>query len=137
MNITADSVKQLRERTGAGFMECKKALVESKGDLDAAARRVDEFAIPGTRSHAARDSDNHDPQTAACPHDVWKAASGAHSTSTSARRLKRRRYVHPFGCVYWSMCARAFPTAAHISSAFMTPWLTTTTGAAGAAAMSR
>jgi elongation factor Ts len=30
-------VKELRERTGAGMMECKKALVEAKGDLDAAA----------------------------------------------------------------------------------------------------
>jgi len=37
MNITADSVKQLRERTGAGMMECKRALVETKGDLEAAA----------------------------------------------------------------------------------------------------
>jgi len=37
MNITAEAVKQLRERTGAGMMECKKALVETKGDLDAAA----------------------------------------------------------------------------------------------------
>ena len=37
MNITADTVKQLRERTGAGMMECKKALVETQGDLDAAA----------------------------------------------------------------------------------------------------
>ena len=37
MNITADAVRQLRERTGAGMMECKKALVEAKGDLDAAA----------------------------------------------------------------------------------------------------
>ncbi len=37
MNITADAVKQLRERTGAGMMECKRALVETKGDLDAAA----------------------------------------------------------------------------------------------------
>jgi len=37
MNITAESVKQLRERTGAGMMECKKALVETKGDIDAAA----------------------------------------------------------------------------------------------------
>jgi len=33
MNITADAVKQLRERTGAGMMECKKALVEAKGEL--------------------------------------------------------------------------------------------------------
>jgi elongation factor Ts len=33
MEITAALVKQLRERTGAGMMECKQALVESKGDL--------------------------------------------------------------------------------------------------------
>jgi elongation factor Ts len=31
--ITAALVKQLRERTGAGMMECKKALVEAKGDI--------------------------------------------------------------------------------------------------------
>jgi elongation factor Ts len=36
MAITAALVKELRERTGAGMMECKKALVESDGDLDAA-----------------------------------------------------------------------------------------------------
>src|ERR1700677_2344032 len=33
MEITASLVKQLRERTGAGMMECKSALTESKGDL--------------------------------------------------------------------------------------------------------
>lgn len=32
-DITAQLVKQLRERTGAGMMECKKALVEANGDL--------------------------------------------------------------------------------------------------------
>jgi elongation factor Ts len=37
MAITASLVKELRERTGAGMMECKKALVESDGDLEAAA----------------------------------------------------------------------------------------------------
>ncbi|GAB1408111.1 translation elongation factor Ts [Thermomonas brevis] len=35
--ITASLVKELRERTGAGMMECKKALVENNGDIDAAA----------------------------------------------------------------------------------------------------
>jgi elongation factor Ts len=35
--ITASLVKELRERTGAGMMECKKALVESDGDIEAAA----------------------------------------------------------------------------------------------------
>jgi elongation factor Ts len=33
MEISAQLVKQLRERTGAGMMECKSALVEAKGDL--------------------------------------------------------------------------------------------------------
>ena len=34
--ITASQVKELRESTGAGMMECKKALVEADGDMDAA-----------------------------------------------------------------------------------------------------
>ncbi len=36
MTITAAMVKELRDRTGAGMMECKKALVEADGDLDTA-----------------------------------------------------------------------------------------------------
>ena len=36
MAVTAAMVKELRERTGAGMMECKKALVETSGDMDAA-----------------------------------------------------------------------------------------------------
>ncbi len=37
MSISASMVKELRERTGAGMMECKKALVETDGDMEAAA----------------------------------------------------------------------------------------------------
>jgi elongation factor Ts len=36
MEITATLVKELRERSGAGMMECKKALTENKGDIEAA-----------------------------------------------------------------------------------------------------
>ncbi len=36
MTITASLVKELRDKTGAGMMECKKALVETDGDLEAA-----------------------------------------------------------------------------------------------------
>lgn len=36
MSITAAMVKDLRERTGAGMMECKKALTETNGDIEAA-----------------------------------------------------------------------------------------------------
>jgi elongation factor Ts len=40
MSVTASMVKELRERTGAGMMECKKALVAANGDLDAAAEEL-------------------------------------------------------------------------------------------------
>ena len=35
-NVTAGMVKELRERTGAGMMDCKKALTEANGDMEAA-----------------------------------------------------------------------------------------------------
>ncbi|MEX0381817.1 translation elongation factor Ts [Spiribacter sp. 1M153] len=40
MAISAQQVKDLRERTGAGMMECKKALVETDGDMEAAVEHM-------------------------------------------------------------------------------------------------
>jgi elongation factor Ts len=37
MSVSANLVKELRERSGAGMMECKKALVDANGDIEAAA----------------------------------------------------------------------------------------------------
>jgi elongation factor Ts len=54
MNITADTVKQLRERTGAGMMECKKALVETQGDLDAAAELMRKTGLAKADKKATR-----------------------------------------------------------------------------------
>jgi elongation factor Ts len=54
MNISADAVKQLRERTGAGMMECKKALVETKGDLDAAAELMRKQGLAKADKKATR-----------------------------------------------------------------------------------
>src|SRR5687767_4466464 len=54
MNITADAVKQLRERTGAGMMECKKALVEVGGDLDAAAEMMRKQGLAKADKKASR-----------------------------------------------------------------------------------
>ncbi|HTY95233.1 MAG TPA: translation elongation factor Ts [Steroidobacteraceae bacterium] len=54
MNITADAVKQLRERTGAGMMECKKALVETQGDLDAAAEYMRKQGLAKADKKATR-----------------------------------------------------------------------------------
>jgi elongation factor Ts len=54
MSITAETVKQLRERTGAGMMECKKALVETGGDLDAAAELMRKQGLAKADKKAAR-----------------------------------------------------------------------------------
>ena len=53
-DITAALVKDLRERTGAGMMECKKALVETKGDLDAAAELMRKQGLAKADKKAAR-----------------------------------------------------------------------------------
>ena len=54
MSVTAEAVKQLRERTGAGMMECKKALVETNGDLDAAAELMRKQGLAKADKKAAR-----------------------------------------------------------------------------------
>jgi elongation factor Ts len=54
MTITAETVKVLRERTGAGMMECKKALVETGGDLDAAAEIMRKAGLAKADKKAAR-----------------------------------------------------------------------------------
>ena len=71
MAVTASMVKELRERTGAGMMECKKALVATDGDLEAAAeslrmtglakadKKASRVAAEGKIAMAASD-DGHD-----------------------------------------------------------------------------
>lgn len=54
MAITASMVKELRERTGAGMMECKKALVESNGDLDAAVEHLRKTGLAQADKKATR-----------------------------------------------------------------------------------
>jgi len=54
MKITAEAVKTLRERTGAGMMECKKALVETGGDLDAAAELMRKAGLAKADKKAGR-----------------------------------------------------------------------------------
>lgn len=58
MVVTAESVKQLRERTGAGMMDCKAALTQAGGDLDQAVDilRKQGIAVAGRKAgRAARE----------------------------------------------------------------------------------
>jgi elongation factor Ts len=54
MGISAETVKTLRERTGAGMMECKKALIETGGDLDAAAEIMRKAGLAKADKKAGR-----------------------------------------------------------------------------------
>ena len=69
MNIDAKRVKELREKTGAGMMDCKKALVEAKGDI--------ELAIDNLRKSGA--------------------AKAAKKSSRSAKEGLIYSYIHPGG----------------------------------------
>jgi elongation factor Ts len=54
MNITAEQVKQLREQTGAGMMDCKKALEKSDGNMQKAADYLREQGIAKATQKASR-----------------------------------------------------------------------------------
>jgi elongation factor Ts len=54
MAITAKLVKQLREKTGAGMMDCKKALQETDGDIDKAVEFLREKGLSKAEKKAGR-----------------------------------------------------------------------------------
>jgi elongation factor Ts len=56
VTISADDVKELRERTGAGVMDCKRALEEAGGDLDRAAAVLQEKGIASAEKRAQRET---------------------------------------------------------------------------------
>jgi elongation factor Ts len=55
-DISAELVKELRERTGAGFMDCKRALAEADGDLDKATALLRELGLAAAAKKAGRDA---------------------------------------------------------------------------------
>ena len=54
--IPAALVKELREKTGAGMMDCKKALTETNGDLEAAITLLRKSGLAAAAKRAGRDA---------------------------------------------------------------------------------
>lgn len=54
MNITADQVRQLREATGAGVMDCKRALTEAGGDVEQAKEVLRQSGLARAEKKAGR-----------------------------------------------------------------------------------
>jgi len=55
-DISAELVKELRDRTGAGFMDCKRALLETDGDLEQAVAVLRERGLAAAAKKAGRDA---------------------------------------------------------------------------------
>jgi elongation factor Ts len=55
-DISAEKVKELRERTGAGFMDCKNALVEADGDVEKATAILREKGLAAAAKKAGREA---------------------------------------------------------------------------------
>lgn len=56
MSISMDQVKELRERTGAGILDCKKALTDTSGDVDAAIKILREKGLAAAAKKSSRDA---------------------------------------------------------------------------------
>jgi len=56
MTISAQQVKQLRDKTGAGMMECKKALIDVDGDVEAAVKVLRERGLAAASKRSSRDT---------------------------------------------------------------------------------
>ncbi len=54
MDIKASDIKSLREKTGAGMMDCKKALVEAEGEFALAERKLKEWGLAGVAKRSGR-----------------------------------------------------------------------------------
>jgi elongation factor Ts len=56
MKITSELVKELRDRTGVGMMDCKKALVETDGDVEKAIQHLREKGLSAAAKRAGRET---------------------------------------------------------------------------------
>ena len=79
--ITAALVKALRDKTDAGMMDCKKALNECNGDMDAAVKYLREKGIAKAAAKADRDAKE----------GVIRAAAPASSLNSTVKRTSAPR----------------------------------------------
>ncbi len=57
MQVQTTSIKELREKTGAGVIDCKKALLEAKGNMEKALEILSERGLALARKKADRTAD--------------------------------------------------------------------------------
>ena len=82
MAISAGMVKEVRERSGAGMMECKKALVETDGDIEAALEYLRKSGAAKAAKRAGR---------IAAEGTVIAVVDGSSSVLVEVNRFRRER----------------------------------------------
>ena len=113
MAVTAAMVKELREMTGAGMMDCKKALAATDGDMDKAVEFLREKGLAGAEKKAGRIAAEGIVATA-LTEDEKKAVVGEVNAETDfvAKNAKFQAYVA-------QVAAQALTTTAADMDAFM------------------
>ena len=81
--ITAAKVKELRERTGSGMMDCKKALAETNGDMEKAIDYLREKGLAKAAKKAAKEAEKEAKRKAK---EAEKAAKKAEKEARKAAR---------------------------------------------------
>ena len=94
--ISASLVKELRDRTGAGMMDCKRALVETGGDIEAAQILLREKGMAQAQKRAGRETTEGlvgyaSPATASRARSSGSAARPSPSRRTRSSRRSPRR----------------------------------------------
>ena len=88
--ITAEQVKELRELTGAGMLDCRKALVATNGDLKAAtAQAVIDFMAPVRQRHEELLADPSHLIGLLADGAAWSTSALALALDTSQRTVQR------------------------------------------------
>jgi hypothetical protein len=99
--ITASLVKELRDKTNAGMMDCKKVLTETNGDIEASIKLLRERGIAKAGAKADRAANegiitarvNGDASPASCSRSTARPTSFP-KTRTSRLRERNRRHPH-------------------------------------------
>jgi elongation factor Ts len=95
MGITAKQVKELRDKTGAGMMDCKKALTETDGNVEEAVKALREQGIAKAASKAGRETTEGTISTYIHPGDkLGVLVEVASETDFVARTDQFKQFTH-------------------------------------------
>ena len=95
MEISMAQIKELRERTGAGVMSCKKALSECEGDMEAATERLRKENLAQAAKRSGRSTTSVSPAPAEDAPSVQSGTEVSGSTTSCPLTSGARKLIVP------------------------------------------